>query len=58
MRDMMNQAQLIVVVSHDLDSLTKVCDRCIWMDQGRIVQQGSAGAVIAAYTDGVRRAAA
>jgi ABC-type polysaccharide/polyol phosphate transport system ATPase subunit len=50
---MMSRAQLIVVVSHDLGSLEKVCDRGIWMDHGRIRQVGPISQVVAAYTESV-----
>lgn len=54
MREMMSKAQLIVVVSHDLTSLQKVCERGVWMDHGRIRQEGPMGQVIAAYTESVK----
>lgn len=50
MREMMAKARLIVVVSHDMASLAKLCDRVIWLDHGRVRQVGPAGEVIAAYT--------
>jgi ABC-type polysaccharide/polyol phosphate transport system ATPase subunit len=53
MRDMMARAQLIVVVSHDLTSLAKLCDRAIWMDHGRIRAEGPVAEMVAAYTDSV-----
>jgi ABC-type polysaccharide/polyol phosphate transport system ATPase subunit len=49
MRDMMARAQLIVVVSHDLVSLGKLCERGIWMDHGRVRMQGPMKDVIDAY---------
>jgi ABC-type polysaccharide/polyol phosphate transport system ATPase subunit len=54
MREMMAKAQLIVVVSHDLTSLAKVCDRGIWMDHGRVRQMGPMHEVIAAYIESVQ----
>ena len=39
----------VVVVSHDLNSLVKLCDRVIWLDDGRIVQDGGAEEVVNAY---------
>jgi ABC-type polysaccharide/polyol phosphate transport system ATPase subunit len=54
MRDMMQKARLIVVVSHDLDSLSKLCQRGVWMDHGRVKMEGPIGDVIAAYTQQVR----
>jgi ABC-type polysaccharide/polyol phosphate transport system ATPase subunit len=50
MREMMAQAELLVVVSHDLDSLEQLCDWGIWLDHGRIKQQGPIESVVDAYT--------
>ena len=49
MREMMARAHLFVMVSHDLVSLEKFCDRLIWMDHGRIRQIGAPAEIIAAY---------
>jgi lipopolysaccharide transport system ATP-binding protein len=49
MQDMMARARLIVLVSHDLDSLARVCSKVIWLDRGRIRQTGSPAQVIADY---------
>jgi ABC-type polysaccharide/polyol phosphate transport system ATPase subunit len=61
MRDMMARARLIVMVSHDLGSLAELCPRGIWLDQGRVRQDGTMHEVIAAYTasaqDQVKQAA-
>jgi lipopolysaccharide transport system ATP-binding protein len=50
MRDMMAKARLIVMVSHDMDSLLQTCDEVVWLDHGRVRQVGPAAEVIAAYT--------
>jgi ABC-type polysaccharide/polyol phosphate transport system ATPase subunit len=50
MREMMARAKLIILVSHDLQALAKMCDRAVWMDHGRFRQVGSTAEVIAAYT--------
>jgi ABC-type polysaccharide/polyol phosphate transport system ATPase subunit len=50
MKDMMAKAQLIVMVSHDLASLINMCDRAVWLDHGRIRQQGPTPEIVAAYT--------
>jgi ABC-type polysaccharide/polyol phosphate transport system ATPase subunit len=54
MREMMAKAQLIIVVSHDLISLSKLCDRGIWMDHGHMRLTGPINEVIAAYTKSVK----
>jgi ABC-type polysaccharide/polyol phosphate transport system ATPase subunit len=53
MREMMAKAQLIIVVSHDLDSLERMCDRAVWMDHGRVRQFGPVKEAIAAYNQSV-----
>jgi ABC-type polysaccharide/polyol phosphate transport system ATPase subunit len=53
MRDMIARAKLIVFVSHDLGSVAKLCDRAVWMDHGRVCQDGPTRQVIAAYTAAV-----
>ena len=56
MREMMGKAELIVVVSHDLTAIAKLCDNGIWMDHGQIRKIGPIAEVIAAYTQSVRGA--
>jgi ABC-type polysaccharide/polyol phosphate transport system ATPase subunit len=58
MRDMMAKAHLMVVVSHDLESLPHVCNRCVWLDHGRIRMIGGCAEVIAAYRSSVGQPAA
>jgi ABC-type polysaccharide/polyol phosphate transport system ATPase subunit len=50
MRDMMSKARVIVMVSHDLNSIMKFCDRSIWLDEGRVCQIGPTKEIIEAYT--------
>ena len=56
MREMMAKARLIIMVSHDLESFNKFCDRVIWLDHGRIRQQGPPAEVVAAYKNSVASA--
>jgi ABC-type polysaccharide/polyol phosphate transport system ATPase subunit len=49
MRDLMEQARLIVLVSHDLQSLSDFCTRAIWLENGGIRKAGPARQVTAAY---------
>jgi ABC-type polysaccharide/polyol phosphate transport system ATPase subunit len=49
MREMMARAQIIILVSHDLASFPKFCDRVLWMDHGRVRQVGPPMEVITAY---------
>jgi ABC-type polysaccharide/polyol phosphate transport system ATPase subunit len=49
MRDMMAKARLMVLVSHDLLSIQRLCQRAIWMDHGRVMMEGDPKAVAEAY---------
>jgi ABC-type polysaccharide/polyol phosphate transport system ATPase subunit len=50
MYEMMAKAKIIVMVSHDLGSIRKLCNRVIWMEHGAVRQIGPAGVVIDAYS--------
>jgi ABC-type polysaccharide/polyol phosphate transport system ATPase subunit len=49
MMDMMGRARVIVMVSHDLNSLANFCDRGIVLDQGTVVSQGTMQEAIQHY---------
>jgi ABC-type polysaccharide/polyol phosphate transport system ATPase subunit len=57
MREMMDKAQLIVMVSHDLESIKRLCHRVIWMDHGRIRSIGQPQEVVDAYRKWVSQGA-
>jgi len=41
----------ILFVSHDLGSVENICDRVIWLDEGRVVEDGSVNHVISSYVE-------
>ncbi len=53
MRNMMDKARLIVLVSHDLVSIRNLSQRVLWMDHGRIRMEGEPREVVNAYLDSV-----
>lgn len=54
MKDLMDQAHLIVIVSHDTNTLADICTKLIWMDHGRVHMVGETGAVLDAYHSHMR----
>ena len=58
MKEMVAKAHLMVMVSHDLDALARVCNRAVWLDHGRVVLTGSCDQVIAAYRASVEKGGA
>jgi ABC-type polysaccharide/polyol phosphate transport system ATPase subunit len=54
MKDMMSRAKIIAIVSHDLGGLPKLCEKGVWLAQGRVRMVGPIKDVIAAYRDYVQ----
>jgi ABC-type polysaccharide/polyol phosphate transport system ATPase subunit len=49
MESMRGEGRAVVFVSHDLDAITWLCPRAVWLDGGRIRQHGPTDEVVAAY---------
>jgi lipopolysaccharide transport system ATP-binding protein len=49
MGDVAKQGRTIVLVSHQLNSIRRLCHRVIWVDAARIRQEGAADGVVNAY---------
>jgi lipopolysaccharide transport system ATP-binding protein len=49
LEDMVRGAEILVLSSHNTNIVATWCDRVIWMDQGRVRDDGPAAAVIARY---------
>jgi len=41
----------ILFVSHDLGSMENICDRVIWLDEGRVVEDGPVNNVTSSYVE-------
>ena len=48
----------IVFVSHDMEAVSRLCDRVIWLDRGRVVRDGSPGEVLPDYLSSASRSRA
>lgn len=48
-QEMTAEASSIVVVSHNLAEITRMCTRVIWLDQGQMVMDGETEEVLDAY---------
>ena len=49
MIDMMSKAKILVMVSHDLQSIARLCQRVLWMDHGAVSADGPADKIVVAY---------
>jgi ABC-type polysaccharide/polyol phosphate transport system ATPase subunit len=57
MRELMSQARLMVLISHDLDSISTICSKVAWLDHGRIAGIGPSQQVVNEYRQSVAKAA-
>jgi homopolymeric O-antigen transport system ATP-binding protein len=49
MEDLSNSGRTVVFVSHQMQAVAQLCDRAIWLEQGRIEREGPASGVVAEY---------
>ena len=49
--EFVNQGKTILFVSHDVNSIKRFCNRAIWMNQGKIIQDGNTDEVTDHYLD-------
>jgi len=45
---------IVLIVSHSMQSIRELCNRCLWLDKGRMVMDGEPDAVTHAYQEAVR----
>jgi lipopolysaccharide transport system ATP-binding protein len=56
MIEMLREDRLVVIASHDLGFLRQFCSRVIWLDNGRIQEDGPAECVIENYLQAMQNA--
>jgi lipopolysaccharide transport system ATP-binding protein len=56
MREVATSGRTVLFVSHAMDAVEGLCERVIWMDKGRVRQDGATREVVQAYVrDGLQR---
>lgn len=55
-REICARGMSVILVSHSMTSVRETCNRCIWLDRGRIVMDGDPEEVTDRYLDSVRQA--
>jgi ABC-type polysaccharide/polyol phosphate transport system ATPase subunit len=48
-RSLLDRSHVVVIVSHDMNSLRELCSRGLWLERGRLVADGPIGEVIDRY---------
>lgn len=54
-RELCSKGRIVMLVSHNLESMISMCSRCLWLDGGRLVADGDPAEVTAAYRERVRQ---
>jgi homopolymeric O-antigen transport system ATP-binding protein len=49
MDEVARRGRTIVFVSHNLGAITRLCQRCLWLEDGRLKMDGPASSVVAEY---------
>ena len=57
LRERINDGRAVVLVSHDESQIASICDRVLWIEQGRSVMEGPRDDVFAAYNAALHHAA-
>jgi ABC-type polysaccharide/polyol phosphate transport system ATPase subunit len=56
MIDMLRQSRIVMIASHDLAFLRQFCSRVLWLEKGRIKEDGPAECIIERYIDAAQGA--
>jgi ABC-type polysaccharide/polyol phosphate transport system ATPase subunit len=51
-KEMLEAGGVVIAAGHDHEMLGRLCNRCLWIEAGRIRADGEFGATTAAYLDG------
>lgn len=53
-REICQRGKIVVLVSHSMGAIREICNRCIWIDNGRVIMDGTPDQVTEAYLDAVK----
>ena len=51
MKERIKSNRTVVIVSHSMSTMRELCDRVVWIDDGKTLMQGNPKQVLRAYTD-------
>jgi len=54
--ELCSRGAIVLIVSHSMQSIRDLCNRCIWLDQANLVMDGDPELVTQSYLDSVRKA--
>ena len=54
-REVCDRGKIVVIVSHGMQAIVELCNRCIWLESGRVRMDGDPAQVTAAYLESVHQ---
>lgn len=51
LKEMIKTSKIMVLVTHSMQSALEMCNKCIWMERGKVIMQGNPKEVTRAYMD-------
>ena len=54
MTDMVQSSKILVLVTHSMQAAIDICNRCIWLDKGKIRMDGDPKEVTTGYINSIR----
>lgn len=55
LKQMMKDGTTVLFVSHSLKDIKEICDKCIWIENGKVVMEGETKEVIEAYVESSKK---
>ena len=53
MENLTSEGRTVLFVSHSMGNISRFCDRCIWLEDGKIIKDGSTESVTSAYSESI-----
>jgi lipopolysaccharide transport system ATP-binding protein len=50
MHDVSQAGRTVIFISHSMESISRLCPRAIWLNEGKLIVDGPADDVIAQYS--------
>lgn len=55
MRELCDKGKILILVSHSMGAIISLCNRCVWIENGRMMMDGAPKEVTEAYLDYVQK---